>query len=327
MEASIKEFLKSALGDYLTGLGQLDRQSLSEPLTLRNVKLKRSAINEDLEATDIPLTVHGGEIGALTFSLNWRGQITFLAENVDATYSMNTLKLAQAASDAFGVPPEQHATEILYDAKLGSERPPFCSEHSTSEQRKKRATADFRECGECHQMMSTNYEHFAVCPPCARETRKCMICGTPVDAAGVVPRPPPLAEVEEVGLPLREGDAAVCLVNGEWLPCTVLVMRPDREEGRFDLAFEDRTQLEEVDAEWVRPVEAHEEDEEEVAEVGQPHLDRPSTPPAVRQAEVMVKEDLRPRGIRGRRKRTLLQLCGLGDFGSWLQVGCFSHPS
>ena len=50
------------------------------------VKLKRSAINEDLEATDIPLTVHGGEIGAVR-ELSGVVQDSHLALDIDVSTS------------------------------------------------------------------------------------------------------------------------------------------------------------------------------------------------------------------------------------------------
>lgn len=325
MEASIKEFLKSALGDYLTGLGQLDRQSLSEPLTLRNVRLKRNAINEDLEATEVPLTVHNGEIGALTLNMNWRGQITFVAENVDAYFSMNTLMMARPAADVLGkgsldmLPPA-----LLYDGKQSPEAPIFCRLHNTSEQRKKQDEAAFRECQECKQLMSTNYETFTVCPPCARRTQRCMICGDSCQENG---HRAPALPAAAAARGLHEGDRAEGFVQGEWHACTIRTVRPG-EAGKYAVVWWDNTMTERVDANAVRPVPVVD------PEMQRQPWDLPVSPPdsperGARLAEIrqapMHADEIRPRGIRGRfKQRTLPQLCGL-NFG-WLQQGCFSGP-
>merc|ERR1719379_2952240 len=88
---------------------------------------------------------------------------------------------------------------VLYDARANaqSEAPPFCSKHATSAQRKKLPEAQMRECSECKLAMSTNYETFAVCPPCARKVKRCVVCGDSTEpttnnkrSLGAPPMPP-----------------------------------------------------------------------------------------------------------------------------------------
>merc|ERR1719171_586607 len=82
---------------------------------------------------------------------------------------------------------------VLYDANANGqlEAPPFCSQHATSAQRKKLPEAQMRECSECNLAMSTNYETFAVCPPCARKVKRCVVCGDSTEPGA--PLAPPLS--------------------------------------------------------------------------------------------------------------------------------------
>merc|ERR1719171_439490 len=93
---------------------------------------------------------------------------------------------------------------VLYDARAGAdlEAPPFCANHATSAQRKKLPEAQMRDCSECKLAMSTNYEQFTVCPPCARKVKRCVVCGESTEPAapktrGIGPAHAHVAEAPE----------------------------------------------------------------------------------------------------------------------------------
>lgn len=199
MESALKSVVKSIFEEYVTGLENVDNMSLSGgSTTLKNLKLKEARINEALDENgSCPFSVVDGIIGTITVKPGWLGNVNIVASNVELNLSFSAMKAVKAAmrGDEPDDDEEDTQNQVPYEvqkqlAAVQPQRQPvprFCTEHNTSEKRPKVEPA-FRDCQSCKISLQTNYQDFALCPPCSESKGRCMICGA---VEGPPPPPPP----------------------------------------------------------------------------------------------------------------------------------------
>jgi hypothetical protein len=183
MEAALRTVMKHMLDDYVDGLAKANLSSF--PATMRNLRLKPKAINQELD--DVPFNVDEGKIGFLSVSLGWMGNVDVEASGISVKLSFDARKAArlamrQAEPGSPGSPGGPDEDLFLTNQPMAPPEPPkpcpprFCPNHDTSEKRTKCQPHDVK-CIKCGITYTTSYEGALLCPPCSESSQRCLICG------------------------------------------------------------------------------------------------------------------------------------------------------
>lgn len=177
MQDALSSILHNSFGEYIEGLHNLDTSRF--PLTLSNLKLKPSRIQEEMdEDGKFPFDITAGRIGSISVNPGW-GTVEVKASDIVLNFTFNPMKAMRAAMKG----PDPEEQEVRHQPPPPPVPPRYCRLHSSSEQRPK-VEPRFKECYSCRTKVQTNYADFTLCPPCSEKEHRCMLCGKDAPQAG-----------------------------------------------------------------------------------------------------------------------------------------------